>query len=171
VAKAITSGYAPLGAAIATKKIADSFIGGPNETFKHLITFGGHPIASAAALANLKIFEREDLVGNSKRMGTYLYEQLQSLRSHKSVGDVRGGLGLLAAVELVADRDSKTPFPAEAGLAKKLPKLLFDRNMVSFRAGDVITMCPPLSIKKDEIDFIVSAIDGALDELENDLGI
>lgn len=171
VAKAITSGYAPLGAAIATKKIADSFIGGPNETFKHLITFGGHPIASAAALANLKIFEREDLVGNSKRMGTYLYEQLQSLRAHESVGDVRGGLGLLAAVELVADRDSKTPFPAEAGLAKKLPKLLFDRNMVSFRAGDVITLCPPLSINKDEIDFIVSAIDGALDELENDLGI
>ena len=153
------------------KKIADAFIGGPNETFKHLITFGGHPVSAAAALANLQIFEREDLVGNSKRMGTYLFEQLQSLYSHKSVGDVRGGLGLLAAVELVADRDSKTPFPASAGLAKKLPKMLFDRNIVSFRAGDIISLCPPLSIKKGEIDFIVSAIDGALDELESDLGI
>ena len=171
VAKAITSGYAPLGAAIATKKIADAFVGGPNETFKHLITFGGHPISAAAALANLKIFEREDLVGNSKRMGTYLFEQLQSLFSHKIVGDVRGGMGLLAAVELVADRDSKTPFPAEAGLATKLPKLLIERNIVSFRAGDVISLCPPLSINKDEIDFIVSAIDGALDALESDLGI
>ncbi|MBN4064691.1 aspartate aminotransferase family protein [Dehalococcoides mccartyi] len=171
VAKAITSGYAPLGAAIATKKIADAFTGGPNETFKHLITFGGHPVSAAAALANLKIFEEEDLVGNSKRMGNYLFEQLQTLYSHKSVGDVRGGLGLLAAVELVADRDSKTPFPVEAGLAKKLPKLLFDRNIVSFRAGDVIALCPPLSINKDEIDFIVSAIDSALDELETDLGI
>jgi 4-aminobutyrate--pyruvate transaminase len=78
---------------------------------------------------------------------------------------------LLAAVELVADRDSKTPFPAESGLASKLPKMLFDRNIVSFRAGDVIAICPPLSINKDEIDFIVSAIDGALDELESDLGI
>jgi adenosylmethionine-8-amino-7-oxononanoate aminotransferase len=170
VAKAITSGYAPLGAAIATKKIADAFVGGPNETFKHLITFGGHPIAAAAALANLKIFEREDLVGNSKRMGTYLYDQLQSLYSHKIVGDIRGGLGLLAAVELVADRESKTPFPAEAGLAKKLPKMLFDRGIVSFRAGDLISLCPPLSISKGEIDFIVSAVDGALEELENDLG-
>ena len=171
VAKAITSGYAPLGAAIATKKIADAFVGGPKETFRHLITFGGHPIASAAALANLKIFEREDLVGNSRRMGTYLYEKLQGLFSHKIVGDVRGGLGLLAAVELVSDRENKTPFPADAGLPKKLPKMLFDRNMVSFRAGDVIAICPPLSINKDEIDFIVDAIDGALDELEGELGI
>ena len=84
---------------------------------------------------------------------------------------MRGGLGLLAAVELVADRGSKTPFPAEAGLAKKLPKLLFDRNIVSFRAGDLISLCPPLSINKGEIDFIVAAIDSALDELKSDLGI
>ena len=171
VAKAITSGYAPLGAAIATKKIADAFIGGANETFRHLITFGGHPIASAAALANLRIFEREDLVGNSKRMGTYLFEQLQELYKHKIVGDVRGGLGLLAAVELVADRDTKTAFPADAGLAKKLPKMLFDHNIVSFRAGDVISICPPLCISRGEVDFIVSAIDGALEQLESDLGI
>jgi adenosylmethionine-8-amino-7-oxononanoate aminotransferase len=171
VAKAITSGYAPLGAAIATKNIADAFVGGPNETFKHLITFGGHPVASAAALANLKIIEREDLVGNSRRMGTYLYEKLQDLFSHKIVGDVRGGLGLLAAVELVSDRESKKPFPVDAGLAKKLPKMLLDRKMVSFRAGDVISLCPPLSINEDEIDFIVDAIDGALDDLEAELGI
>ena len=171
VAKAITSGYAPLGAAIATKKIADAFIGGADETFKHLITFGGHPIASAAALANLAIFEREDLVGNSRRLGPYLFEQLQSLYSHDIVGDVRGGLGLLAAVELVADRPSKTPFPADAGLAKKMPKMLFDKNIVTLRAADVITICPPLSINKSEIDFIVNAIDGALTELEQDLGI
>ena len=78
---------------------------------------------------------------------------------------------MLAAVELVADKESKTPFPASAGLAKKLPKMLFDRNIVSFRAGDIISLCPPLSINKDEIDFIVSAIDGALDELESDLRI
>jgi 4-aminobutyrate--pyruvate transaminase len=87
------------------------------------------------------------------------------------VGDVRGGLGLLAAVELVSDRANKTPFPADTGLAKQLPKMLFDRNIVSFRAGDVISICPPLSINSDEIDFIVDAIDGALDELEAELGI
>ena len=171
VAKALTSGYAPLGAAIATKKIADSFIGGAKETFRHLITFGGHPVAAAAALANLEIFEREDLVGNSRRMGDYLFERLQGLYEHEIVGDVRGGLGLLAAVELVQDRESKTPFPPDAGLAKKVPQLLFDRQLVSFRAGDLITLCPPLSITSEEIDFVVDAIDGALAELESDLGI
>ena len=171
VAKAITSGYAPLGATIATKKIADAFVGGPDETFRHLITFGGHPAASAAALANLRIIEGEDLVGNSRRMGTYLYEGLQGLLSHKIVGDVRGGLGLLAAVELVSDRENKTPFPVEAGLAEKLPRLLFERNMVTFRAGNLISICPPLSINRDEIDFIVDAIDGALDAVEDELGI
>jgi adenosylmethionine-8-amino-7-oxononanoate aminotransferase len=55
-------------------------------------------------------------------------------------------------------------------LAKKLPEMLFDRNIVSFRAGDVISICPPLCISKGEIDFIVSAIDGALEQLESDLG-
>jgi adenosylmethionine-8-amino-7-oxononanoate aminotransferase len=171
VAKSITSGYAPLGAAIATKRIADAFVGGPERTFKHLITFGGHPVSAAAALANLAIFEREDLVGNSKRMGLYLYEELQKLREHPSVGDVRGGLGLLAAVELVQDRKTKTPFPASAGLAKKLPKMLYDRKIVSFRAGDVISLCPPLSITKDEIDFIINVLDDAIGALEKELGV
>ena len=86
VAKAITSGYAPLGAAIATKKVADSFIGSDAETFRHLITFGGHPVSSAAALANLEIFEREDLVSNSREMGEYLFSQLQRLREHENHG-------------------------------------------------------------------------------------
>lgn len=171
VAKSITSGYAPLGAAIATKKIADSFVGGPERTFKHLITFGGHPVSAAAALANLEIFEREDLVGNSKRMGNYLFDKLQGLRSHSIVGDVRGGLGLLAAVELVKDRETKTAFPAEAGLAKKLPKMLYERKIVSFRAGDVISLCPPLSINKDEIDFIVNVLDETISDIEKELGV
>ena len=171
VAKSITSGYAPLGAAIATKKIADSFLGGPDETFRHLITFGGHPVSAAAALANLDLFEKEDLVGNSRRMGEYLFNELQKLKEHPSVGDVRGGLGLLAAVELVADKESKKPFPADAGLAKKLPRLLYDRKIVSFRAGDVIAICPPLSITKDEIDFIINALDESISVLESELGI
>ncbi len=169
VAKALTSGYAPLGAVIATKKVADAFLGGEKETFKHLITFGGHPVAAAAGLANLKVFEREDLVGNSKRMGTYLFEKLSGLKKHSIVGDVRGGLGLLAAVELVQDRATKKSFPREAGLAKKLPKLLTERKIVSFRAADVIAVCPPLSINKDEVDFLVGGLDDAIGKLQKEL--
>jgi adenosylmethionine-8-amino-7-oxononanoate aminotransferase len=171
VAKSLTSGYSPLGAAIATKKIADAFLGGPEETFRHLVTFGGHPVSAAAALANLDIFEDEDLVGNSRRMGDYLFDQLQRLREHSIVGDVRGGLGLLAAVELVQDRGNKTPFPASAGLANRLPPLLVENGLVSFRAGDVISLCPPLMVDKDEVDYIVDAIDRSLATLSDDLGL
>jgi 4-aminobutyrate--pyruvate transaminase len=127
-------------------------------------------VSAAAALKNLEIFEREDLVGNAERMGHYLMERLEGLRKHKSVGDIRG-LGLLAAVELVKDRSTKTPFPADAGLAKRLPKILFDRKLVSFRAGDVIAICPPLVINKDEVEFLVDALDEGIGQLERDLGI
>ena len=169
VAKALTSGYAPLGAAIATKKVADAFTGGSEETFTHLITFGGHPSACAAALANLEIFEKEDLVGNSKKMGNYLFEKLLELKKYDIVGDIRGGLGLLAAVEFVADKKEKVAFPASAKLAQKLPKFLFDRNIVTFRAGDIISICPPLSITKNEIDYLVDAIEDSIIHLKKDL--
>ena len=69
------------------------------------------------------------------------------------------------------DRDTRAAFPADAGLAKRLPKLLAERKLVSFRAGDVISLCPPLSINSDEIDFIVDALDDTLTQLESDLGI
>ena len=170
VAKAITSGYAPLAAVIATRKVADAFIGGENETFRHIVTFGGLPPSTAAALANLAIYEREDLVGNSKRMGEYLSGRLQELYEHPIVGDVRG-IGLLQAVELVADRETKQSFPAEAGLAKRLPALLTERGLTSFRAGNIISLCPPLCITKDEIDFMVNGIESAIGTMEEELGV
>jgi len=79
VAKALTSGYMPIGAAIASKRIADAFIGDEETTFRHLITFGGNPASCAAGLANLKIMEEEGMVENSAAMGDYLYERLQTL--------------------------------------------------------------------------------------------
>ena len=119
VAKALTSGYLPIGGAIARKEIADAFIGDDDATFKHLITFGGNPASCAAGLANLDIMEGEGMVENSAEMGDYLYERLQVLYEHSIVGDVRGGLGLLAAVEIVKDRDTKEKFPKEAQSRQK----------------------------------------------------
>ena len=79
VAKALTSGYLPIGAAIATGKVADAFAGGEERTFQHLITFGGNPASCAAALANLDIMEGEDMAARSREMGDYLFERLQTL--------------------------------------------------------------------------------------------
>ena len=165
VAKALTSGYLPIGGAIASKKVADVISGDNDKTFRNLITFGGNPASSAAGLANLKIMEGEGMVDNSAEMGTYLYEQLQTLYEQPIVGDVRGGMGLLAAVELVKDRDTKEKFPKEAELSKKLTPLM-NRHGLLGRATDVIALAPPLCITKDEVDHLVSAVDAVISDAE-----
>jgi len=126
-AKGITSSYAPLGAVMVRKSVADAFAGdapddlpGPVAAarkygFMHGLTFGGHPVSCAAALANLDIFLEEDLPGKAKKMGNYLYGELQAaLGEHPNVGDIRGA-GLFLGVELVQDRATKES-PAEPGL-------------------------------------------------------
>ena len=164
VAKAMTSGYQPIGAAIASKKVADAFL--DHESFFHqVVTFGGNPNSCAAGLANLEILEGEGMVENSARLGDYLFEQLQTLYEHRIVGDVRGGMGLLAAVELVKDRDTKERFPPEAGLRKKI-KPIVDRHGLLGRLGDSSFIAPPLCITKDEVDHLVKQMDGVLGELE-----
>ena len=168
VAKALTSGYLPIGAAIARKEIADAFIGEEESTFRHLITFGGNPASCAAGLANLDIMEGEGMVENSAEMGDYLYERLQTLYEHSIVGDVRGGMGLLAAVELVKDRDTKEKFPKEAKLGDKLSRLL-DENRILGRGGDVIPIAPPLCITRSEVDDLVTRLDNAISQVESEL--
>ena len=113
VAKGITSGYIPMGGAITRGNIADAFVGSQRVSFRHVITFGGHPVASAAALRNIQIMEDEDLPGNSARMGAYLLDGLKELQEkHQMIGDVRG-LGLMCGMELVRDRETKETYPAE----------------------------------------------------------
>ncbi len=171
VAKAITSGYAPLGATIASKKVADSFIGGQEETFIHLITFGGHPVSCAAALANLDIFKNEKLLENTKLMGKYLGQELQKIeQKHRIVGNVRG-IGLLWCVELVKDKKTKQPFSSKEStyLSSNVPEYLYKRGVTSFRAGRLISICPPLTITKDEIDYFIDALHHTLIELEAEM--
>ena len=165
VAKALTSGYLPIGAAVASKKVSDAFLGDEDSAFRHLITFGGNPASCAAGLANLDIMEGEGMVENSAEMGDYLYEQLQRLYEHSIVGDVRGGMGLLAAVEIVKDRETKEKFPKEAELTKKLSAIMDKKGLLG-RFGDVMSFAPPLCITKDEVDWLVKSVDDGLTELQ-----
>src|SRR5690606_12459042 len=118
-AKGITSSYAPLGAVLVRKSVADAFAEAPSDAlpgpvnaarewgFQHGLTFGGHPVACAAAIANLDIMLEEDLPGRAKEMGAYLMGELQAaLGEHPNVGDIRGA-GLFLGVEMVADRKTK----------------------------------------------------------------
>tara|TARA_Y100001960_G_scaffold21637_2_gene18928 strand:- start:1548 stop:2918 length:1371 start_codon:yes stop_codon:yes gene_type:complete len=170
VAKQLTSGYMPIGAAIASKKIADAFIGDEDRTFRHLITFGGNPASCAAGIANLKIMEKEGMVENSAKMGTYLYDQLQKLYEHSIVGNVRGGLGLMGAIEIVKDRVTKEIFPKESKLAAKVTRIMRQHHVLGNlgRAGE-IAIAPPLCITKDEVDDLVDRLDSVITNIEEDI--
>ncbi|MFQ5933891.1 MAG: aspartate aminotransferase family protein, partial [Dehalococcoidia bacterium] len=168
-AKGLTSGYVPMGATVASKKVADNFIGGEEKTFNHLFTFGGHPVGAAAALKNLEIMEDENLVENSAEMGTYMHEQLQVLYEHPIVGDVRGGLGLLGSIELVKDRETKEKFPKEAKLGEKLTENFLERGILTRQRGETIFLSPPLCINRDEVDFLVRGLNESIAEVAKGL--
>ncbi len=108
-AKGITFSYAPLGAVLVRKSVADAFLGeGPG--FLYGLTFGGHPVSCAAALANLDIMLEEDLPGRARETGAYLRSQLEAaFADHPNVGEIRGA-GLFLGVELVKDRETKATF-------------------------------------------------------------
>jgi adenosylmethionine-8-amino-7-oxononanoate aminotransferase len=166
VAKGITSGYAPLGAAIARSEIADRFKPGPNEAFQHIITFGGHAVACAAALANLNIIEREHLVARSAKMGTYLIEALRNLaESHRSITDVRGR-GLMCVAQLGSRKDDRLPQAQRAQTGKHLSSELLKRGFHIACTADRAIFMPPLIVQETEIDDVVSAFDETLTEIE-----
>ena len=169
VAKGITSGYIPMGGCITRKNIADAFVGSSRVSFRHVITFGGHPVAAAAALRNIQIMEDEDLPGNSARMGAYLLDGLKELQEkHQMIGDVRG-LGLMCGMELVKDRETKETYPASADLGNRLTSG-FQANGLHLRGGDNMNVMPPLCVTSSEIDEIISAMDKVFTEVGRDLG-
>jgi adenosylmethionine-8-amino-7-oxononanoate aminotransferase len=168
VAKGLTSGYVPIGAAIVSGSVANAFIGANDTTFQHLITFGGNPVSCAAALANLQIMEDERLAERSAEMGEYLYDRLKALRGHPIVGDIRGGKGLLCALELVKNRDTGEQFPKEAKLDLLAVRAMRANRMLG-RAGNIIPIAPPLCISREEIDEAVSRLDRVLASLEAEL--
>lgn len=166
VAKGLTSGYVPMGAAIASPKIFAEFENQPEVSMGHLLTFGGHAVAAAAALANLKIFEEENLVARSAEMGTYLRSQLEQLRSHPSVGDVRG-IGLLQGIEVVKNKETKAPLAKTDKFCVELGKKVFEKGLVT-RTWNIVHFAPPLVVTKDEIDRMVSIVDESLTEVERE---
>ncbi|MGE0539525.1 MAG: aspartate aminotransferase family protein [Dehalococcoidia bacterium] len=170
MAKGISSGYIPIAAVAASDKVAAAFEGDKSKTFGLGITFGTHPVSCAVALANVGIIEREQLPENAARTGAYLQGRLTSLKEqHPIVGDVRGR-GLLLAVEIVQDPATNEPFPEDAGLPDKLTAALVKRGILC-RAGNIVNIAPPLVITPAESDWLVDGLDGALAEVEQELGV
>jgi adenosylmethionine-8-amino-7-oxononanoate aminotransferase len=166
IAKGLSSGYAPIGAVMCRPHVVAAFEGA--NRLSHLLTFGGHAAACAAALANIDILEREGLVENSALRGAELKAGLEGLRAHPSVGDVRG-LGLFAAVELVKDKGTREKFAETADEVKFLGEELIRRGLLT-RATHTILLSPPLCLTADQVARIVEIVDGAIGAMESKFG-
>ena len=172
VAKSLTNGCVPLGATIVTKEVAKKFEGGTKELLKHSYTYAGHPVACAAGLVSLEIMEREKVVENSRVMGKYLFEGLQSLRKHRIVSEVRGGLGLDCGIEFIKDRESGERLNAEEN--KRVVAMLKQKVRKAGLWGPVgnpLQLRPPLIINSGEVDEIVTTLDQVIGEIVKELPV
>lgn len=161
-AKGITSGYIPLGAVIVSEKIGDFF---EDKYLYAGLTYNGHALACAAALATIAVYEEDGLIENAARLGNYLGEALEDIRErHPSVGDVRS-IGLFATIELVRDRMTKEPFsPAVMG---EVSKALIENGLFTFimakDLGTMVFVVPPLCISQEQLDEGLRLVEIALE--------
>ncbi len=172
MAKGLSSGYAPIAAVAVGNALFEEFKK-QDVALAHLLTFGGQAVSCAAALKNIEILRREELPQRSAQQGKYLLSLLQELRSHPTVGDVRG-LGLMCAVELVKDKATKEPFgvgPAAAShpFCRRLIELMEERGLLT-RVFMALQLCPPLVVSRDEIDQMVTIVDESLSLAEREFG-
>ena len=174
-AKGLSSGYAPLGAVIATKKVTDAIANGSG-AFLHGFTYNSHPISLAAGRAVLKHLQREKLVqaADSSQEGSTasrLTQALQSLNTLDTVGEVRG-IGLLWGVEFVADKIAKKPFPPEMNFASRVGQAAAARGLLVYPmqgcvdgiSGDHLLLAPPAVITTEQIDWAVEQLSAAIEE-------
>jgi L-2,4-diaminobutyrate transaminase len=157
IAKGLTSAYAPLSGSIVGDKVWKVLEQGTDENgpIGHGWTYSAHPIGAAAGVANLKLIDELGLVANAGEVGAYLNRGLErALGDHPHVGEVRGE-GMLAAVEFVRDRETRTFFDPAAGIGAKVAAALLERGAMP--QGDILGFAPPLCLTRDEADRIVSA--------------
>jgi adenosylmethionine-8-amino-7-oxononanoate aminotransferase len=123
----------------------------------HAYTYSGHPTCCAVGLKNLEIMERERLWERAAAMGTRLHKGLQqALGDHKHVGDIRGGKGLLAAVELVEDRGTKASFGADKKVGPRVLAEMTKRGVITRARVEHIFFAPPLVVSEEQVDRLVS---------------
>ena len=167
LAKGINSGYVPLGATVVNQRIAEAWEkDDPMAPIMHGYTYSGHPLACAAALANLEIVIEEDLPANAGTVGGYFLERLNELTQYPRVGDVRG-VGLMLAVEFVSDRETKEPIPAFDPYFIAIQEICRKEGVwVRIQANKMI-FSPPLVFEKKHVDKALDAVHTALNKLSD----
>jgi 4-aminobutyrate--pyruvate transaminase len=166
MSKQLSSSYLPISAFMINEKVYGPIADESHRigVLGHGFTAGGHPVASAVALENLKIIEERDLVANAREMGERLRGRFHALEGHPLVGEVRG-VGLIAAVELVTNKEAKTALEAPGALGGKVAAALQARGVIVRNMLDAIAFCPPLIIKADEVDMIADRFEAVLNDV------
>ena len=165
VAKALSSSYLPISAVLISDQVYQTIADNSAKigTFGHGYTYSGHPVPAAVALETLKIYEERDIVGHVRQVGPRLQAGLRRYADHPMVGEVRG-VGLIAAVELVADRAGKVSFDPPGRVGGYFAERAQAHGLIIRNLMDVIAFCPPLIITEDQIDSLVERFARALDD-------
>ena len=167
MAKALTSAYLPMSAVMITDDIYQGLVDESEKigVFAHGYTYSGHPVAAAVALETLKIYEERDIFGHVRKVAPVLQEGLAQFADHRLVGDVRG-VGLIGAVELVKNKETREPFDSADGVGPYLMNRLLEHGLISRVIVDTMAFAPPLIITADEIGEMLGLFGRALDDTE-----
>jgi adenosylmethionine-8-amino-7-oxononanoate aminotransferase len=155
--KGLTGGYLPLSAVLTSNEVFDAFLGAPDSgrTFYHGHTYTGNPLAAAVALANLDLFEEEDVVGGLPPKIRALADALDELVApHPAVGEIRH-LGMMVGIELVADRVTRTPFALARQVGNRICARAVAHGVVMRPLGDVLVLMPPLAMSVEQLERLV----------------
>lgn len=166
-AKQLSSSYLPIGAVLISDQLYDAFSQYSDQLgiFGTGSTYGGHPVAAAVALETLNIYESDDIYARVRSRSPHFIERIQALQNHPLVGHARG-IGLIGAIELVADKNTKQSFPADDKIAVQVAAAALKHKLiVRPTPGDGLAFCPPLIINDEQIDDMFDAVSDALNDV------
>jgi len=170
LAKALSASAAPISALMFSEEIYQAVSQQSDEIgmFGHGYTYSGHPLPAAVAVETLKIYEERDILAHVRQVAPRFEARLRAMQEHPLVGEARG-LGLIGAVEMVADKATKAPFDPARGIGARANALALERGLILRARGDALTICPPLIITEAEIDKLFDTLTAALDQLAQEL--
>ena len=164
----MSSGYAPLAAAVVRRHIAEVFWGEEGTEFAHGHTFAGNPVACAAGLASIGELLERRLPENARRVGAHLVQRLEGLHSLGIMGEIRGK-GLMIGVELVRDPATKTPFPPRTNLGVRIGKRCLQHGLLLRFDPHWIAFGPPLIVTEQDVDQMVAILEQSIREVMREL--
>jgi adenosylmethionine-8-amino-7-oxononanoate aminotransferase len=168
VAKGLSSGYTPMGAAVCNKKVFDAIMVDGSGHFIHGHTYASNPLSCGIALKVMEIIEREEFIQNGAAQGDYLMDKMQDLYKYPIVGDIRGK-GLMIGMEFVQDKETKEPFDPSLKMNAKINNACMEEGLVLYPGGgsangkgDHVLVAPPINITREEVDSLYERMENGI---------